>query len=498
MKFPRSAGILLHPTSLPGPNGIGELGPDAFRFLDFLEQAGLTIWQMLPLGPTGFGDSPYQCFSAFAGNPLLINVPSVANALPESHVDFGEVIPRKRAQLRQLLERFVPDARYERWTKQQPWLDDFALFTAIKAAHNGASWTEWALPLAAYDKSALENFRATHLTEIRQVYFEQYVFFRQFDALKQECVKRGIRLMGDLPIYVAHDSADVWSNRELFQLKADGSLIVQAGVPPDYFSETGQLWGNPIYNWEIMRTQQYAWWTNRMRASLAMFDVVRLDHFRGFEAYWEVPGDATTAINGQWVKGPGAELFNAMTHALGPLPIIAENLGLITPGVEVLRAQFGFPGMSVLQFAFGGDQTKPNEFKPHNLQRESVVYTGTHDNDTTMGWWSGGAAGASTRTSDEIATEHADALNYLDTDGSEMNWTLIRAALASVADTVLIPMQDILGAGSEARMNLPGRQSGNWRFRFSWNQIPPGSVSRLGALMRLFDRFARAEDRHVP
>ncbi|MEP6765802.1 MAG: 4-alpha-glucanotransferase [Gemmatimonadaceae bacterium] len=488
MKFPRSAGILLHPTSLPGGNGVGDLGADAFRFLDFLEAAGLSIWQMLPLGPTGYGDSPYQCFSAFAGNPLLISVPEAKSANPEADVDFGEVIPRKQQQLRQLFQRFVPDARYERWTKQQPWLEDFALFTAIKAAHNGASWTEWAPPLAARDQVALEKFRAAHLPEIQQVYFEQYVFFRQFEALKQECTKRGIRLMGDVPIYVAHDSADVWSNRELFQLNDDGTLIVQAGVPPDYFSETGQLWGNPIYNWEIMRNQRYAWWTNRMRASLAMFDVVRLDHFRGFEAYWEVPGLATTAINGQWVKGPGAELFNAITNDIGPLPIVAENLGLITPEVEQLRKEFSYPGMSILQFAFGGDQTKPNEFKPHNLHRESVVYTGTHDNDTTLGWWNATADGHSTRTAAEIAIEHADALNYLDTDGNEMNWTLIRAALASVADTVLIPMQDVLGLNSEARMNLPGRQDGNWKFRFNWGQLETASVRRLAGLIRLFDR----------
>ena len=493
MKFLRSAGILLHPTSLPGPNGIGELGPDAFRFLDFLNAAGMTIWQMLPLGPTGYGDSPYQCFSAFAGNPMLINIPGATSTLPQSEVDFAAIISRKRPQLQQLFERFVPDARFQKWTKQQPWLDDFALFSTIKAEHEGAAWTDWASPLAAYDGAALESFRTSHVRQIQQVYFEQYVFFRQFDALKQESAKRGIRLMGDLPIYVAHDSVDVWANRDLFQLDEAGALIVQAGVPPDYFSETGQLWGNPIYNWEKMREQQYAWWIERMRASLAMFDVVRLDHFRGFEAYWEVPGAATTAVNGQWVKGPGAELFQAMTDALGPLPIIAENLGLITPAVEALRKQFSFPGMSILQFAFGGDEKKPNEFKPHNLQRESVVYTGTHDNDTTAGWWNAEADGDSTRTANDVEREKRDARNYLDTDGREMHWTLIRAALASVADTVLIPMQDVLGLGSDARMNLPGRQSGNWKFRFSWNQLAPSDVTRLRALTRLFDRQA---DRH--
>ncbi|MDQ6612113.1 MAG: 4-alpha-glucanotransferase [Gemmatimonadota bacterium] len=488
MKLPRSAGILLHPTSLPGPAGIGDFGPDAYRFLDFLKAAGFKIWQMLPLGPTGYGDSPYQCFSAFAGNPLLIHVPGATNSLSTSEIDFAALLALKRVQMQELHARFVSDSRFEKWVKQQGWLDDFALFTAIKADHGGAAWPAWRPELARRDNRALEEFRASHLQQIQLVYFEQYVFFRQFEALKAECVKRGIRLMGDVPIYVAHDSADVWANRELFQLDDTGALTVQAGVPPDYFSETGQLWGNPIYNWEAMREGKFAWWINRMRASLAMFDIVRLDHFRGFEAYWEVAGSATTAINGQWVKGPGAALFDAMTAALGPLPVVAENLGLITPEVETLREQFAFPGMSILQFAFGGDDTKPNEFKPHNLRRESVLYTGTHDNDTTVGWWNAGADANSTRAAADIEREKADARAYLNTDGTEMHWTLIRAALGSVADTVLIPMQDILGLGSDARMNLPGRQSGNWKFRFAWTQLEVSAVTRLHALNKIFDR----------
>ena len=488
MKLPRSAGILLHPTSLPGANGIGDFGPDAYRFLDFLQDGGFRIWQMLPLGPTGYGDSPYQSFSAFAGNPMLIHIPGATNSLSETEVEFAELIPKKRGQLRELHRRFVPDNRFEKWVKQQAWLEDFALFTVLKTKHDGAAWTNWIPELASRDKKAIEKFRTLHLQQIQQVYFEQYLFFRQFEALKAECVKRGIRLMGDVPIYVAHDSADVWANRELFQLHEMGALIVQAGVPPDYFSETGQLWGNPIYDWDAMRKQQYAWWISRMRGSFALFDVVRLDHFRGFEAYWEVPGAATTAIHGKWVKAPGRELFNAITAALGPLPIVAENLGLITPAVEVLRAEFAFPGMSILQFAFGGDGSKPNEFKPHNLQRDTVVYTGTHDNDTTLGWWNAGADGNSTRTAEDIAREKNNALAYLDTDGTAMNWVLIRAALATVADTALIPMQDVLGLGSDARMNLPGRQTGNWRFRFTWDQLKPDFVKHLRKLNLLFDR----------
>ncbi|MBC8089307.1 MAG: 4-alpha-glucanotransferase, partial [Phycisphaerae bacterium] len=364
MKFPRSSGILLHPTSLPGPAGIGTLGPDAVEFASFLNDAGCSIWQMLPLGPTGYGDSPYQCFSAFAGNPLLIHLPDeVAITSAATDVDFGVVLPQKRRLLGQHFERFVPDARYERWVKQQTWLNDYALFSTLKDVYDGNSWTTWDPLLANRDAAALEKFRRAHTRDIARVCFEQYVFFRQFFALRDACRERGVRLMGDLPIYVAHDSADVWANRELFQLNADGSLVVQAGVPPDYFSETGQLWGNPIYNWSALREQKYAWWIERMRAALAMFDVVRLDHFRGFESYWEVPGTAQTAIKGKWVKGPGEELFKALTAAVGPLPIVAENLGLITPEVERLRTGLGYPGMSILQFAFGGEDEK-NEFKP--------------------------------------------------------------------------------------------------------------------------------------
>ena len=488
MKFSRAAGVLLHPTSLPGPNGIGELGPDAYRFLDFLSDAGLKIWQMLPLGPTGYGDSPYQCFSAFAGNPLLINVPGATSEGSPDSVDFPSVIAHKQRQFATLFDRFVPDGRYERFVQtERAWLDDYALFAAIKQSHNGASWTTWNRGLADRDASALAEFKAAHAREISQILFEQYVFSRQFDALRIAAKERGIQLMGDLPIYVAHDSADVWANREYFELDAQGELLVQAGVPPDYFSETGQLWGNPIYKWDVVRANGYQWWIDRLRAVLKRFDFVRLDHFRGFEAYWEVPGNATTAINGCWVSGPGAALFEALTAALGPLPIVAENLGLITPEVEVLRKQFEFPGMSILQFAFGVDE-KPNEFLPHNISRESVMYTGTHDNDTTLGWWREVAGVDSTRAAIDIANEKKHALEYLDADGATMNWTLIRAALASVADTVLIPMQDILGLGSEARMNFPGRQAGNWKFRFTWEQLDKSIPARLRALTKLFDR----------
>ena len=488
MKFTRAAGVLLHPTSLPGANGIGDLGPDALRFLDFLADAGFTIWQMLPLGPTGYGDSPYQCFSAFAGNPLLIHVPGATSTLSTHTVDFANVIPHKRQLLTTAFERFVADERYERFLqRQRHWLDDFALFMAIKRAHGGSSWTSWTPALAARDPDALETFRRSHQREIAQVCMEQYAFFMQFHALKRACTERGIHLMGDLPIYVAHDSADVWANRGLFQLDETGHLIVQAGVPPDYFSETGQLWGNPIYRWDVLGQQGYRWWIDRMRAALEMFDIVRLDHFRGFEAYWEVPGTDTTAIDGRWVKGPGVALFNALSAALGPLPIVAENLGLITPEVEALREQLGYPGMSILQFAFG-DNGQAKDFQPHMFPRERVVYTGTHDNDTTVGWWHAEAGAGPTRTAAEIEQEKDYARRYLDTTGAEIHWTLMRAALASVADTVLIPMQDILGLGSDARMNLPGRQAGNWQFRFTWDQLTPDIAARLREMMSMYDR----------
>jgi 4-alpha-glucanotransferase len=484
----RVAGVLLHPTSLPGPNGIGELGPEAHRFIDFLSESGLKIWQMLPLGPTGYGDSPYQCFSAFAGNPLLIAVHPTGETFDPLAVEFDRVIPYKKVQLERGIAGFTPDERYQAFVgANADWLPDYALFMALKQEHGGVMWTEWEEGAAMREQAALEQWREKLAADIERYQIEQYFFHRQFHALRQACASRGIRLMGDLPIYVAHDSADVWSHRDLFKLDEHGRPLVQAGVPPDYFSATGQLWGNPIYDWDVLKERGYDWWIRRMRAALEHFDIIRIDHFRGFEAFWEVPGNETTAVNGRWVKGPGDSLFKAMAAALGPLPIVAENLGLITPEVEALRHRVGFPGMSVLQFAFGGDG-QASEFRPHNYQRELVVYTGTHDNDTTVGWWSSHGGGDSTRTSADVDREKEFAQRYLATDGREINWTLIRTALSSVADTVLVPLQDILGLGSEARMNLPGRQSGNWRFRFSWDQLTPEITRRLRSMIDTYER----------
>ena len=488
MPFSRTAGLLLHPTSLPGPHGIGDLGPDAHRFADTLVEMGMTVWQMLPLGPTGYGNSPYQCFSAFAGNPLLIHLPGEATDLPTQEVDFPRVIAHKRLLLQDSARPGVTAGQLEAFVSSQGWwLEDYALFMALKDAHGGVAWTDWDARAAARDPAALDRWRAQLAPEVDQIRREQALFFLQFLALRQACHDRGIQLMGDLPIYVAHDSADVWANPTLFKLDPSGRPLVQAGVPPDYFSATGQLWGNPIYDWEAMAARGYDWWIRRMKAAFELFDLVRIDHFRGFEAYWEVPGADRTAVNGRWVKGPGAALFEAITKALGPLPIVAENLGVITPAVEALREQFGYPGMSILQFAFGTDG-QANTFLPHTYPKARVVYTGTHDNDTTLGWWESAAGADSTRTAADVEKEKDFALRYLAADGREMNWTMIRAALASVADTALIPLQDVLGLGSEARMNLPGRESGNWAFRFSWDQLTPAMVTRLRELVDLYDR----------
>jgi 4-alpha-glucanotransferase len=503
----RSAGILLHPTSLPGPHGIGELGREAVAFLDFLAAAGQSVWQVLPLGPTGYGDSPYQCFSAFAGNPLLIGLGALrddgllqeddlagAADLPEDEVDYGAVIEFKRPLLARACAAFegrasasVREAFEGFRAAQRPWLSDFALFSALKAAHRGASWNEWEAPLVHRDPSALEAARRELAGDIRCVEIEQWLFFSQWARLRAEAHRRSIRILGDIPIFVSHDSADVWSRPELFHLDDEGRPSLQAGVPPDYFSATGQLWGNPLYRWDELRRTDYAWWIDRFKAVLEMVDLVRLDHFRGFEAYWEVPGDDPTAENGRWVKAPGAELFETLQRVLGSLPITAENLGVITPEVEALRRRFGFPGMAVLQFAFGSDDPD-TPFLPHNFPRKLVAYTATHDNDTVVGWWTAGV-GDTTRSKEEVAREQARALAYVGGDGSRIHWDFLRTLYVSVADTVVAPLQDVLGLGSEARMNLPGRPDGNWRWRCSSEDLGPGLRRRLRGLASVSGRL---------
>jgi len=506
MRFARSSGILLHPTSLPGPYGIGELGPEAHRFADFLRDAGQRIWQVLPLGPTGYGDSPYQCFSAFAGNPLLISLDTLAErgylnardlnerpGFPADNVDFGAVIAWKIPLLRRAFQAFERSAPAERdafdafCRHKSAWLDEYALFMALKEAHNNVMWTLWDRELALHEPRALERARDELRKEVECNKFIQFEFERQWNDLKAHCGRNDIRIMGDMPIYVALDSADVWADRGLFELDERGQPKVVAGVPPDYFSATGQLWGNPIYRWQAHAMSSYAWWSARFRRALDVLDMIRLDHFRGFAGYYEIAAGETTAINGKWVKGPGASLFEAMKKALGKLPIVAENLGVITPDVEALRERFGFPGMAILQFAFGTDPQAP-AFRPHNYPHHLVAYTGTHDNDTVVGWWTSGAGADSTRTLSDVAKEMEYARRYLNTDGREINWVMIRTLMASVADTVLFPLQDVLGVGSDGRMNLPGSSSGNWRWRFRAEALTPAISSRLKELAEIYER----------
>jgi 4-alpha-glucanotransferase len=359
---------------------------------------------------------------------------------------------------------------------------------ACKDAHNGRIWTSWNAKIRGRNPDAMREWSTKLATELKAYKYWQFEFFRQWESLKTYCQERGIRFMGDVPIYVAQDSADVWSHPELFYLAEDGRPTVVSGVPPDYFSATGQLWGNPIYRWEVLAANGYKWWIERFRASLSLFDMVRLDHFRGFEAYWEVPGGETTAINGRWIKGPGEDFLSALQNAFGELPIVAENLGVITPAVEKLRQQFGLPGMSLLQFAFGNDPQGPS-FRPHNYTRDLAAYTGGHDNDTTLGWWRSSAGIGSTRTLEDIRKEHEFTRAYLNfDDDSEINWIMIRAVLGSVADIAVVPMQDVLGLGNEARMNLPGIVSGNWKWRYRPGSLNDQLSARLRSLVSLFDR----------
>jgi 4-alpha-glucanotransferase len=509
MSFPRASGILLHPTSLPGRFGIGDLGPEAYAFVDFLVSSGQRLWQVLPLGPTGYGDSPYACYSAFAGNPLLIsperlfaeglltqddlhNVPS----LPADKIDFAAVHKAKDAVLRRAYEHYQhsTDTRLrsacETFAEEnQSWLDDYAFFRALKTAHGEIAWHQWERSLIRREPNALAYAREKLRPDIDAHKFFQFLFFKQWFALKAHCNERGISLIGDVPIFVAQDSADVWTNPDQFKLDANGRPIVVAGVPPDYFSATGQFWGNPLYNWDHMLADGFKWWIERVRAALQTVDIARIDHFRGFAACWEIPGGDKTAERGRWVEAPGREMFTAIKQALGDLPIIAEDLGVITPDVEKLRDDFGLPGMRILQFAFSSNTT--NQDLPHNYHRNVVVYTGTHDNDTTVGWFNSVAGEGSTRTAKQISDERDFCLRYLHTNGAEIHWDFIRTVLASVANTAIIPLQDLLGVGTEARMNLPNSTSGNWTWRFQPDALNEKHSERLRALTDTYGRSAR-------
>ena len=505
--MPRCSGILLHLTSLPSRHGIGDLGTSAYHFSEFLAESGQRLWQVLPLSPTGYGDSPYQCFSAFAGNPLLIDLRALQEQdllsgqdlatlphFPDDYVDYGLVIEFKLPVLRRAAQSFLKDSSREHRVafetfcrKNAFWLDDYAVFTACKGVYKGAVWTDWEAAIRQRHAVALKEWGTKLWREIEILKYWQFEFFRQWAKLKTHCHDHGIRIMGDIPIYVAHDSADVWAHPELFHLDEQGKPTVVAGVPPDYFSATGQLWGNPIYRWEVLANSGYSWWIDRFRASLDLFDLVRLDHFRGFEAYWEVPASASNAIGGRWVKGPGLQFFHALQAELGELPVVAENLGVITPEVEAIRKQFGFPGMSLLQFAFGNDPQGPS-FRPHNYSRELVAYTGGHDNDTTLGWWRSSGSRDSTRTAEDVRKEHQLTRAYLGFENEPINWVFIRTVLASVADIAVIPLQDVLGLGSEARMNLPGTVSGNWKWRYKASGLTNQVTDRLKSLTSLYDR----------
>ncbi|MDY0150129.1 MAG: 4-alpha-glucanotransferase [Kiritimatiellia bacterium] len=508
MKSQRASGVLLHPTSLPGPYGIGEIGPEAYRFADFLQATGQKLWQILPLGPTSYGDSPYQSPSTFAGNPLwisfdllvqdkLLSAEQLAEfpAFPADTVEYGPVITARMKLLEEVCNQFSKNATSERQAQfkafcaaNAPWLDDYALFAALKDAHGGVPWTQWEPALAQRVPAELEAARKKYRVAIRNVRIIQFLFEQQWQRLRAYCAERHIKFVGDIPIFVAHDSADVWAHPGLFFLKPDGHPSVVAGVPPDYFSATGQLWGNPLYNWKAHRAQNYDWWVARLQRVFDLVDIVRIDHFRGFEAYWEVPGDARTAMDGTWVKGPDRHLFDVLKKRLGELPIIAEDLGVITDEVDALRDTCGFPGMRILQFAFGTDE-RAAEFLPESYPAHCCVYTGTHDNDTTVGWFHSQAGEGSTRTQEEIDAENKLILDYLRTDGHEIHWDLIHLGSRSNANTFVVPLQDLLGLGSEARMNTPGVAGGNWQWRFAWEQITDAIRDRFAYVTRATGRM---------
>ncbi len=505
MTFKRASGILLHPTSLPGPFGIGDLGPQAFRWVNFLAATGCGLWQVLPLGPTGYGDSPYQCFSAFAGNPLLVSPEALVddNLLPPEaitlqtdlsveRVDFGKVIPYKLDLLDRSFHHFQKKApaairkEFEAFKEREAhWLTDFALFMALKEAFGGGSWVEWPAPLRKREPKALHKFQKDHAVMVERHAYRQFLFFRQWQRLRAYAHAQNIQIIGDIPIFVAHDSADVWGHPELFFLDPDGNPTVVAGVPPDYFSPTGQLWGNPLYNWELHAADDYAWWKSRFRAVLSLVDIVRLDHFRGFAGYWEIPSSEETAIHGRWVPGPGKAFFYAIQKSLGDLPIIAEDLGVITEDVIELRETFGLPGMKVLVFAFDSDAS--NEFLPHNYTPDNVVYTGTHDNDTVLGWY---------QRVDE--KERDFARRYLARDGHDISWDLIRTAWASVAVFALAPMQDFLSLDNRARMNYPSTLGGNWSWRMPGEATREPLRARIEELNTLYGRNTLARQADAP
>lgn len=485
----RRTGILLHPSSLPGPRPLGDLGAAAYRFIDFLAEAGQTIWQMLPLGPTHDGGSPYQCLSVHAGNPRLISLDRLveagwlpaaqAGANPGSETQAygdGGLWGRALEGFHARADGAARSAYAGFLAAQRDWLEDYALFIALRGEYRHAAWTDWPAPLRDRETEALAAARRQHQAVIARICFEQFVFYRQWGELRQHANGCGILLFGDMPIFVAHDSVDVWVDRHLFKLDERGQPTVVAGVPPDYFSATGQRWGNPHYRWDAMAQDGYRWWIRRIESHLAMVDLIRIDHFRGFESFWEIPAANPNAIDGRWVDGPREALFDALQAHFGELPFVAEDLGLITAEVHALRERYGLPGMRILQFAFDG--TSHNPYLPHNHERAAVVYTGTHDNDTTVGWYG---------SIDDGTRRHVG--EYLGHPAEPMPWPLIRAAMASVAEMAIVPMQDVLALDGAHRMNVPGTTgNGNWRWRFDWRQVPDDLAARLLRMTQLYGR----------
>lgn len=497
MAFPRSSGILCHPTSFPSPYGIGDLGEGAYGFIDWLAAAKQQLWQVLPLGPTGYGDSPYQCFSAFAGNPLLISPERLVRdgllprealadvpAFPLEKVDYGWVIQYKQGLLRRAFAHFETAATPAQRSaleafvsRNAGWLPDFALFMAVKGHFGGGSWHDWPRDIRLREASALAQFRRELSGEVNYQAFLQWAFFEQWEELKAYANARDISIIGDVPIFVAEDSADVWANPEQFKLDEEGCPTVIAGVPPDLFSATGQRWGNPHYDWDRMRRDGFQWWIERIGQTLKLVDIVRIDHFRGFEASWEIPAEEETAVKGKWVNAPGHELFVTVREKLGQLPLIAEDLGVITPEVDELRLAFGFPGMKILQFAFGMEYNE--QYLPHSYEKNFIVYPGTHDNNTTAGfYWE----------SERTELERHNIRRYLRTDGHEIAWDFIWAAWSSVANQAVATLQDVFNLGAEARMNFPSRPSGNWQWRYRADMLHPGIAARLAELTEIYGR----------
>ncbi len=497
MDFKRSCGILLHPTSLPGKYGIGDIGKEAFKFIDFLEKAGQKIWQILPLGPTGYGNSPYQCYSSLAGNPLLISLEELVEKkllskqdvdnqdlfnFTENQVNFEDVQLYKNLLLQKAYNNFTSSEfeadqnGFDLFCKNKcNWLDDYALFMALKKYFNDLPWYEWADDFKLRNAEALNFYKQKLKNEIALQQFIQYLFFSQWEAVRLYANTKGIKIIGDIPLYVSFDSADVWIYPEYFLLDEHRNPISVSGVPPDYFSKTGQLWGNPVYNWEVLEKNQFSWWVNRIQENLKLYDIIRVDHFRGLSAYWAIPFGDETAINGEWIDAPGKQLFDTLLCKLGDLPLIAEDLGAITPEVEQLRDTFDFPGMKILQFAFDSDEA--NEYLPHTYIKNCIAYTGTHDNNTVRGWWN---------STTEENKQHV--LDYLNCSENDVCWTLIRAVWSSVANIAIVPLQDLLELGEEGRMNTPGATANNWLWRFREDSLTNKLAEKMKKITTIYDR----------